>query len=213
MIDSQPQDSFQPCVESWDKLTTPPRPSPFTLLPGPPLRDSQDTALGGRIPTPRWGHFRSIDTSVNMIDAPNDVATLAMSRTDSNIRLQMSNTVPPQDIHPALSYTNIVNPPQSQLETDHSLFLHRRRLPSPISEDENMVSPTAMTEGSLDRRDFRCNVHDFSEQSIRSKPWAKNERNMTLQNSGKLMLSMGFRADCDKCRTRVPGHYNHVIRV
>lgn len=28
---------------------------------------------------------------------------------------------------------------------------------------------------------------------------------------GKMVLSMGFRADCDKCRRRVPGHYSHII--
>ncbi|KAI9827859.1 MAG: hypothetical protein M1832_004348 [Thelocarpon impressellum] len=29
---------------------------------------------------------------------------------------------------------------------------------------------------------------------------------------GKPVLSMGYRADCEKCRARVPGHYSHVIR-
>lgn len=30
---------------------------------------------------------------------------------------------------------------------------------------------------------------------------------------GKTMLSMGYRADCDKCRRKVPGHYSHLIRT
>ena len=29
---------------------------------------------------------------------------------------------------------------------------------------------------------------------------------------GRPVLSMGYRADCDKCRARVPGHYTHVLR-
>jgi hypothetical protein len=25
-------------------------------------------------------------------------------------------------------------------------------------------------------------------------------------------IAMGFRADCDKCQRRVPGHYSHIVR-
>ena len=28
----------------------------------------------------------------------------------------------------------------------------------------------------------------------------------------KVSLSMGYRADCEKCRSRVPGHWSHVVR-
>lgn len=30
---------------------------------------------------------------------------------------------------------------------------------------------------------------------------------------GQVRLSMGYRADCDKCVRRVPGHYSHVVPV
>jgi hypothetical protein len=33
------------------------------------------------------------------------------------------------------------------------------------------------------------------------------------EGSRKVAFSMGFRADCDKCRERVPGHYNHVLKA
>ncbi|KAL2860906.1 uncharacterized protein BJX67DRAFT_367776 [Aspergillus lucknowensis] len=29
----------------------------------------------------------------------------------------------------------------------------------------------------------------------------------------KLAFSMGYRADCDKCRRKVPGHYNHIMKA
>ncbi|KAH7375551.1 hypothetical protein B0T11DRAFT_10387 [Plectosphaerella cucumerina] len=35
--------------------------------------------------------------------------------------------------------------------------------------------------------------------------------NWTLQPGMKKSFSMGFRADCDKCRAKVPGHFNHII--
>lgn len=30
---------------------------------------------------------------------------------------------------------------------------------------------------------------------------------------GKMSISMGYRADCEKCRLKVPGHYNHWIHT
>lgn len=33
----------------------------------------------------------------------------------------------------------------------------------------------------------------------------------TLQPGMKRSFSIGFRADCDKCRQKVPGHFNHII--
>lgn len=35
-----------------------------------------------------------------------------------------------------------------------------------------------------------------------------------LQSAGQGMrrsFSMGYRADCDKCRLKVPGHFSHII--
>jgi hypothetical protein len=36
-----------------------------------------------------------------------------------------------------------------------------------------------------------------------------------MQNApkGKVSIAMGFRADCEKCKARVPGHWSHVVRV
>ena len=34
-----------------------------------------------------------------------------------------------------------------------------------------------------------------------------------VEGGSKVVFSMGFRADCEKCRERVPGHYSHVLRV
>ena len=103
-----------------------------------------------------------------------------------------------------------------QLEVDHGLFLRRRRLPSPISEDENMVSPMGMMEDTMERPD------DMGTMLAHGVPsWEHFGRGKSDVMSsagpgpkvGRTMLSMGYRADCEKCRTRVPGHYNHVIQM
>ncbi|KZF22888.1 hypothetical protein L228DRAFT_268266 [Xylona heveae TC161] len=36
--------------------------------------------------------------------------------------------------------------------------------------------------------------------------------NKRHRENSKLVFSMGFRADCEKCLMRVPGHYSHVYR-
>jgi hypothetical protein len=62
--------------------------------------------------------------------------------------------------------------------------------------------------GTLNTQGYRASA---IEQAWRNTGAAANIRG-SPSKTGKVMLCMGFRADCDKCRTRVPGHYNHVIR-
>ena len=103
---------------------------------------------------------------------------------------------------------------QSEREVDHESQLRRRRLPTPISEDEAMDSPTTMTGDKLDRLDI--GTENYEPRS----PLERHRNNNTpaagegtaSSKGRKTTLSMGYRADCEKCRTRVPGHYNHVIR-
>lgn len=160
------------------------RAASFADVPYSPLQESQQIFSGGRIPTPRWGHFRSIDTSIDMIDAPSMTA----------------------------------NPSATQLEPGYTQK-QRRRLPSPISEDESMpfpantVSPSGMAEEMMYRLDMgldsSCASTEYTERA--RSPTA--EEPTSIQTRGKAKLSMGYRADCEKCRARVPGHYNHVIRT
>jgi hypothetical protein len=35
--------------------------------------------------------------------------------------------------------------------------------------------------------------------------------NWTLQPGMKKSFSIGYRADCEKCRMKIPGHFNHII--
>lgn len=205
MLDSQPSEALLSYSAPWNTVTTPPRSSSSTLVPSS-LRNSQYTALGGRIPTPRWGHFRLLDTSFDMVDAPNGIHTSASSHTASIIQSQKLNNAPFQSNHSTTSYETNSDLIRSQLETDHSLFLRRRRLPSPISEDENMISPTAMTEEILHEQDpkgrFRCSSHHH--QSTR--PRAKD---ITSPNSSNTILSTSIGIDCE----RILKHHDQAFRA
>ncbi|KAL9625674.1 MAG: hypothetical protein Q9204_007774 [Flavoplaca sp. TL-2023a] len=95
----------------------------------------------------------------------------------------------------------------TQQEVAHDLFLRRRRLPTPISEDEAMDSPDGMG-GMLGRLEMGPKSAVAQVPFKTNKMWGAAS---TLAK-GKMSISMGYRADCDKCRMKVPGHYNHWIR-
>ena len=115
--------------------------------------------------------------------------------------------------------TDTAESSQSQQEIDHDLFMRRRRLPSPISEDEAMDSPTTVAGGMLHRLDMgrEGDVLPTSTGTasiaLRSKPWSASRRDNSTEKKGKIMLSMGYRADCEKCKNKVPGHYSHFITL
>ena len=97
-------------------------------------------------------------------------------------------------------------------------FRRGRRLPSPISEGE--TSPSVIVEGlgemqmeyegttqELDKNTPTKKGHTRSKHSLRS--WTGMGE---LGGTGtKRTFSMGYRHDCEKCRDKVPGHFNHII--
>ncbi|KAL9023897.1 MAG: hypothetical protein Q9196_006895 [Gyalolechia fulgens] len=112
----------------------------------------------------------------------------------------------PKPIDMDLDTTEISRP--SQQEIAHDLFLGRRRLPSPISEDEAMDAPDGM-DGMLGRLDMGPKTRPPSPRRTNPR-W---EGRPATPTKGKMTISMGYRADCDKCRMKVPGHYNHFVRA
>ncbi|EJP65361.1 hypothetical protein CRV24_006636 [Beauveria bassiana] len=104
-----------------------------------------------------------------------------------------------------------------------------RRLPSPISESEDcmahspghltalqaMEHPNAMMdveiqrptasddgEGDPDSPTSHRKGHTRSRHTVNTWTW---------QPGMKRSFSIGYRSDCDKCRDKVPGHFNHII--
>ena len=77
----------------------------------------------------------------------------------------------------------------------------------------NTISPSGMTEEMMFRLDMRLDNSCSSTEQIQRAESSPAEEPVSIQTRGKAKLSMGYRADCEKCRARVPGHYNHVIRT
>ncbi|MCJ1306616.1 hypothetical protein MMC25_000259 [Agyrium rufum] len=196
-----------------------------------------------RLPTPVYGHF-----------ALTDAALTAPPTT----RQQTSKMFPP-----SLTSRSLFPTPHHQT---------RRNLPSPISEVENLDSPTATT-GKLfnmlnlhrsslasprtgmpsppssgfrldidqqqqqqqqisyddmpqtPRTPMKIDYPELSTPGILGGTSGRPRRGAVSNHvgspgfspggteKGKVVLSMGYRADCEKCRERVPGHYSHVLRT
>ncbi|TQV97863.1 hypothetical protein V2A60_006420 [Cordyceps javanica] len=106
---------------------------------------------------------------------------------------------------------------------------NNRRLPSPISESDDcmahspshsaalqaMEHPNAMMdveiqrptgsddgEGEPDSPSSHRKGHTRSRHTVNTWTW---------QPGMKRSFSIGYRSDCDKCRDKVPGHFNHII--
>ena len=171
-------------------------------------------AQNARVPTPIYGHFTTIDT-------PSDKS------------VSTPPVAPPTSA--ALPHPRVRTSTNDSTEN----FFRRRALPSPISEDENMDSPTVMTKSMFSNLRMSTTpaadkfpqselgmISPKSPKDYIPKHWAsapgltmaKNRRRSDaisggVGESGKVVFSMGFRADCEKCRERVPGHYSHVLRA
>jgi len=209
MEDSQPLGSplWSPQLSSSPTTLSMHRDS--TSMPAKPVaRVKQLSISSTRIPTPIYGHFQISPQDISM-DTPTSTT--------------------PSEPTPKLATLH---------ETQHDLFMRRRRLPSPISEDENMESPTTVTGGMLRKLDMRANHSPAypsdvdmmmtpvtpSTTNIGYSEWRDKRRGafdgrimgtkpVQPSTPGKVVLSMGFKADCEKCRSRVPGHYSHLSRV
>ena len=95
---------------------------------------------------------------------------------------------------------------QSQDEAHYEIYARRRRLPTPIDEDEPMDIPLSPP---MTRRFALSNEGLYSMHSPSKRPLDLT----TSPRSGRLSFSMGIRADCELCRNRVPGHSNHIFRT
>jgi len=99
-----------------------------------------------------------------------------------------------------------------------------RRMPSPISEDDDNIpdTPTTLTQSQLSRLSVsHANAADdmdmeLEEESFAGGPLAAPPTPRGRKRSGALTgstgrFSMGYREDCAKCRQKVPGHYSHFL--
>ena len=97
-------------------------------------------------------------------------------------------------------------------------FRRGRRLPSPISEGE--TSPSVIVEGLGEMQmDIESTTQELEKNTPTKKGHTRSKHSLRswtgmgeLGGTGtKRTFSMGYRHDCEKCRNKVPGHFNHII--
>lgn len=202
IIGSQPPDS--PFVQSFMR----PAKLDSTLF----GRDSSVNNTG-RIPTPIYPSFHASRGSgsvagMGALGFPNSGFAGGMGTENKYLGV------------PSNSILHTPPVPRKKPQVDHD---RSRRMPSPISEDEDIPdTPTALTQSQLSR----LSVTSFAEQmDMETTNWSESGmapppgvvttptrgRKRSGALSGKGRFSMGYREDCEKCRQRVPGHYAHFL--
>ena len=117
-----------------------------------------------------------------------------------------------------------------QQDMEYENYVRRRRLPTPIDEDESMECSSSTMSG--DMRDLHIGGHsrrggvDYTYHP--SQIFGSSENDTPFQSISdtlasstyytvppprKLSFSMGPRVNCELCIRRVPGHSNHIIRT
>ncbi|KAJ4324737.1 hypothetical protein N0V94_001135 [Neodidymelliopsis sp. IMI 364377] len=153
-----------------------------------------DAGSNGRIPTPIHPTFNR--GSMNGLGYPSSGSAGGMNT---------SNSLPPP---PGLTVRKNRQEPGND---------RTRRMPSPISEDEDLPdTPTALTQSQLSRLSFsHANAEEMETESTSPAlvlpPTPRGRKRSGALTGAPGRFSMGYRDDCEKCRQRVPGHYSHFL--
>ncbi|KAF2865995.1 hypothetical protein BDV95DRAFT_612230 [Massariosphaeria phaeospora] len=203
IVGSQPPDS--PFVSS--NFLRPATLNSELFVPNSPLHST------GRIPTPIYPNFQPGGMhhtgGTNGLGYPSCGLAGAMSRNHGPTWPPIMQAPPPSRKH------------CKQMSVDQNR--NNMRMPSPISEDEDLPdTPTALTQSQLsrlsvtshtpsDHMDVGFGCADETPASPLNVPPTPTGRKRSGAFTGKGRFSMGYRDDCDKCRQRVPGHYSHFL--
>lgn len=164
------------------------------------LFGSDPANSNSRIPTPIHPTFRRSRMNMNGLAFPTSGSAggLSAGYADPGV----------STLHTSTSRTD----GRHEVEDDRT-----RRMPSPISEDDDSPdTPTALTQSQLSRLSFsQTNPADQMDTdgpptTVDLPPTPRGrKRSGALTGMGRFI--MGYRDDCDKCRQRVPGHYSHFL--
>ena len=184
MADSQPREFSSP--RPWQRQRSNDMLAPPNL---PYLLDTHRRQGPERLPTPIYGHFNDSDVNMDMSGASARSSTL------------LSPLIREED---EPSWWRDYRPP-SPVDTFGEVM-------TPVSQEgEMMGSLNVNTAGS---NDLSRNKIPFPEFSNHGYSTFDGQRERFGAESGapqSRRLTMGFRADCEKCIRRIPGHYSHIV--
>lgn len=165
------------------RSTTPNKPKPSRFE----LRSPTLPVTGQRLPTPTYGHFPPL-SSRKVFD---DGADLSPRTCSNSVKLRrgLPSLVPPSPIR-----ENEFESPTAAYMGD---LLSRMQVNSPPRAGSKSTSyGDSSSRANLGRRMAVDHSMDIDEPQ---------------KKGGKTTLVMGYRANCEKCRNKVPGHFNHIV--
>lgn len=174
----------------------------------PWLLNAQSTGSAQASPIPHntFNHSLSLNGAQSTVPMssyfPASVLTTHQSKNDHNMMEDVSFY---KGNHPP-AFTNRLPSPVS--ETDASMARGNQAPPEDTEMDyvqtsaEHMITPSTPPQTSSTTQYSQQTFEDLMKQAAASSP----------KHRKRPALVMGFRGDCEKCRCRVPGHYNHIMR-
>jgi hypothetical protein len=184
-----------------------PSPIPHRLL-------SQSlTISGGRTSTPIYSHF-----------------TLNMHPESMGDSSHAAGTLKPVDESNWWRRRRLPSPISEAGGDSPAEALHYLENPSEETADNWPDSPSSMeVDGDAPSKTFlqvpeqnldevaarlpdntQCNVDPVT--ATHSETPALSREALSVRKREKIGFSMGYRADCEKCQMKVPGHYSHIVR-
>ncbi|KAI0401092.1 hypothetical protein F4802DRAFT_442456 [Xylaria palmicola] len=97
-------------------------------------------------------------------------------------------------------------PHMTHAVSPHAMPLHPniRMSPQPVDADAAMMDTDGGSPSSAPATPSPRGKYGHSRSKHTLNSW-------TLQPGMKKSFSIGYRADCEKCRQKIPGHFNHII--
>ncbi|EEH04437.1 conserved hypothetical protein [Histoplasma capsulatum G186AR] len=178
------------------------------------LSDGEDRWRPRRLPSPISEGEISPMTTFSQIDRHFESTTLA---TANNLRKSSSFT---HSWEKEPADTSTLEPQQRSLTPHHSL---NHNITSTANDTSGNSTFSDYTKQPVPDQKQRCHIddnpsiHTWSRQPAYDNASSENSDTAIPQRKktggpNKMSIAMGYRADCDKCQRRVPGHYSHIIR-
>ncbi|KAH8163873.1 hypothetical protein CIB48_g4378 [Xylaria polymorpha] len=95
-------------------------------------------------------------------------------------------------------------PHMARSTSPHAMPLHPNIRMSPQPADDAMMDTDAGSPNSAPATPSPRGKYGHTRSKHTLNNW-------TVQPGMKKSLSIGYRADCEKCRMKIPGHFNHII--
>lgn len=208
-------------LKSWSNNVT----NATSLQEQPPsgsLSDTMDVDMGRELPSlvngdagllPFPTNTRNHNGSVQPSPIPRSLVDQSLNITPANY-----NSAVPMDHCPTLSTGG------SDIKIQEPAWQCYPRLPSPISEDGDIPASDYKSSSNDAEMSYTLSHpasphgfdshHDQEQQRGTSEVAGPSSSvTKTTPSKKKVTFFMGYRADCDKCQRKVPGHYSHIIHA